>query len=125
MKLLGMTYTSDDKETAIGELRELGEVTFLKRSFRFSEIIFRHVAPLNLASIVDMLNWTTRGPQENIIVDSNVQTALQELSLHDKTTFDNFSKKILDAVDRARLQSPKCANYLGNHLMVSVMESKY
>jgi len=125
MKLLGMVYTSDDKISEIAEMKTIDEITFLKRSFRFSGVLHAYVAPLALFTILEMLNWTTSGPEENTIVETNVCTAILELSLHNKSIYDFYSKKILDACSKCDVPWPKSTSYNANHMTISGKEYNF
>jgi len=125
MKHLGMTYTSDDKNSQIKDMKTLEEITFLKRSFRYSDLVMRYVSPLSTVSIIEMLNWTTSGPQENTIVEDNIQTAFKELSLHDRNVFDVFTSKISKAISQLKLQPPETSSYSLCQLKTCAMESYY
>jgi hypothetical protein len=125
MKTIGMTYTSDDKESQIGQMKTLEEITFLKRHFRYSKELCRYVAPLALFTIVEMLNWTTHGPDSITITEDNVRTATLELALHDKDVFERFTKKILPAVQAEGLKMPKSTSYLQCHLTCSGLDSHF
>jgi len=72
-----------------------------------------------------MLHWTKSGPEENFIVDSNVQTAFLELSLHDRGTYNVFVSKILGAIDKTSVSLPDSTSYLVNHMRVSGLDSHY
>lgn len=107
---IGMTYTSDDKETVICDMKTLDEITFLKRSFTFNEIVRRYTAPLNINSITDMLDWTNKNDPIST-TESNVAIALKELSLHSVDVFQTLSRKILTACVEEGVQVPNCASY--------------
>ncbi len=96
-KELGLTYTTDTKEYTGNTLRPLSQVTFLKRSFRYSKEAGRFVAPLDLDVIKEMPYWTKKIDKGNNIVLTTTQTALHELALHGRTVFDEVSKPILEA----------------------------
>jgi hypothetical protein len=125
MALIGMKYTSDDKKTKIGRMKNIHEITFLKRSFSFSPILFRYVAPLSLVSITEMLNWTTKGKEMNSIVVTNVETAYRELSLHKPEIFDVFTKKISAACELEKIKLPRSTSYRMNLLVTANSESHY
>lgn len=125
MKNIGMTYTSDDKESAIGLMKTTQQITFLKRHFRYSDELCRYVAPLSLFTIVEMLNWTTSGPEQLSITEENVRTAILELSLHGKEVFNVFSSKILPVAKREGLLMPKSTSYLQCLLTCSGLDSHF
>lgn len=95
MKLLGLHYTKEDKTTPDATLRNITEVEFLKRQWRYDQSLKRYVAPLRLNRLLETINWTKKGPYTVDIPRDNVDTILMELSLHDKSTFDQWSEKLV------------------------------
>lgn len=96
MSELGMIYTSETKEASIVPFRHISEVEFLKRGFRFEPILGRHVGPLRLAVILEMVCWTKKGANNNDIVASNVDMAIDELSLHERAVYNKYANLISD-----------------------------
>jgi hypothetical protein len=97
MPMFGLTYTNETKSGASHVSRDITEVTFLKRSFRYEPILDRYVAPLNLDVILEMPYWTVQGKLSHTIPCTTFETALVELSLHDKITFDTLAPPMLNA----------------------------
>lgn len=109
----GYTYTDEMKlsNEEAPPCRSLSEVTFLKRGFRFETRVGRWVAPLKLDAILEMLYWTKRGASSKEITCTNVVNALRELSLHEKSVFDEWAPKIISA-SRERLDfHPEITDY--------------
>lgn len=96
MSTLGLTYTKEDKTTADYSLRNITEVEFLKRKWRYDRYLKRYVAPLRLDRLLETLNWTKSGPYQNAIPCDNVDTILRELSLHSPDVFNFWAPKILE-----------------------------
>lgn len=94
---LGMKYTSETKTAVSDFMRPLTEVSFLKRNFRFEPIYGRYCAPLELDVILEMPQWTKEGRNRMEIQQTNVETALRELSLHPKEVFNTWAPKIINA----------------------------
>ena len=90
---LGLTYTNETKTGELIPHRGLSEIEFLKRSFVFDERENLFIAPLKLKSILKMVDWTKRKNRDRIVAD-NVIIATKELALHDKATFEFYSKEI-------------------------------
>lgn len=111
MSELGLKYTPDTKETTGNVLRPLSEVTFLKRSFRYSPELNRIVGPLNLSVILEMAYWTKRADLANNITKNTFDTAMRELSLHGKDVFSTHSKLMIDAYREVFNTSPTNTNY--------------
>lgn len=97
VRTFGMDYTDDTKEGVPLPWRSLEEVTFLKRYFRFEEVVHKFVAPLVLEVVLEIPMWTTRGPLEEDITRTNVVVALNELSLHGESVYDKWAPLILEA----------------------------
>lgn len=93
-KMTGMEYTNADKTPVDREFMSIKEVTFLKRSFRWEPILHRHVAPLELAVILEMPYWTKRGSSSRSITESNFETAVHYLSMHEPAIFDVHAPKM-------------------------------
>jgi hypothetical protein len=95
----GQGYTSDDKtDTNPPDLRDLSEVTFLKRSFRFDNHVQQYVAPLDLAVILEMPYWTKKGLMSEKITLDNVETAIRELAFHPDDIYAKWSIIMCDVV---------------------------
>lgn len=98
MAKIGLEYTTEIKTKATVPFRNLGEVEFLKRQWRFDYDLGRYVAPLRLESIANMLNWTKKksekSPQQ-ITVD-NTFNALRELTLHGREIYNDWSKILMN-----------------------------
>jgi hypothetical protein len=91
----GIVYTDESKSDTMVPYRTLQDVTFLKRSFRFSDETGSYVAPLALDSIREMVNWSKKGADYYNIAITNVDTALHELSLHGEETYNELSVVLL------------------------------
>ncbi len=104
-------YTDETKTGVDYDAKALEDCTFLRRGFRKEERINAYVAPLAIASILDMLNWYTEGPERLHVQKTNVDTALRELALHDKDTFAHYSEKILNASRKLLNYVPPTTSY--------------
>jgi hypothetical protein len=93
----GLTYTNEAKSGLTHISRDITEVTFLKRSFRYESILDRYVAPLNLDVILEMPYWTVRGHMSHTIPCNTFESALTELSLHGDSTFNAHAPLMLKA----------------------------
>jgi hypothetical protein len=72
----------------------LEEVYFLKRKFRYSPELDRTVAPLKIEVIYEMLNWTRRAIDPDVILMSNIETAFREIVYHGKEEYDKLKSSI-------------------------------
>jgi hypothetical protein len=89
--------------------QRLSEVTYLKRQFRYEKLLRRHVAPLDLGTILELTQWTKRGVLREQIERDNINTALLELALHDVDVWDTYAHKIIDAARSVGIE-PRCAD---------------
>jgi len=109
MAKLGMIYTSDTKGVTHSKLRDITEVTFLKRMFRYEIFYDRYAAPISLDTILQTPFWTKDNVYRDQIVSDNVNTSLRELSLHSPEVFNEWAPKIIASADKHGLPL-KCTN---------------
>jgi hypothetical protein len=91
MAQIGLTYTTELKADAVVPFRRVYEINYLKRSFRYEELLGAHVAPLALETVTEIPLWTKTGNPHDTF-KSNLETYFKELSLHDKDTWNKYSK---------------------------------
>lgn len=90
MAEIGFTYTDEAKGGLQHVHRPIAECSFLKRGFRKEPVGNRVLAPLEIGVILDMPYWTKKGlPPHSVI--TTLETAMMELSLHGKETFDRYA----------------------------------
>lgn len=83
---MGMGYTTPDKKTVSDAFLDWKSFQFLSRSFAYRKEIGRHVAPLEMSSIIGMLAYVrdpkdfSRTHEEQLCI--NIEVASRELSLH-------------------------------------------
>jgi hypothetical protein len=94
-KLQGMEYTEETK-TGIEQLgvRRIEECAFLKRGFRYDDVLEQWVAPLSLDTALFIPYWCHDAKQLDTIVRDNVETCLMELALHPQDVWDTYAPKI-------------------------------
>lgn len=110
---LGMTYTSEDKDTHVEPIRELANVTFLKRGFRFED--GQVLGPLSLDTIREMAYWCRNKANMEEITQSNFETALIELSAHGEEVWNTIGEEMIEkyqATGRRTTLFPSRENYL-------------
>lgn len=112
----GVTCTAGDKGALRPKLRKLTEVDFLKRGYRFCEIERRYVAPIDLDVIRELPLWTKKGNDSDVIVETNVKSALQELALHGQEKFDQLAPKIVKAFFEAYGIYPEHQSFYPNYV---------
>jgi len=98
MASFGLTYTNETKTEKVNVMRNIDEVGFLKRGFRYEEILGRYVAPLQLGVVTEIPYWTKTSDAINITT-SNVENCILELSLHGKEIYEEWSKKMANSCD--------------------------
>jgi len=103
----GLTYTDEGKSGEIVPYRSLNEVSFLKRGFRRLPC-GTYRAPLALSTITEMCQWLRSSADPRNDCKENVEQALFELSAHDDTTWEKYSKLIISA---ARENNIHISNY--------------
>jgi len=92
-RTLGLTYTDEEKNENTTEFREITEISFLKRKFRFDNAQKRFRAPLALKVILEMAQWVKGAEDEQSLTADTLKTAVYELSQHDQETFDKYMPK--------------------------------
>lgn len=83
-KSLGMVYTDEQKTGEVRSMRRLEEVEFLKRSFRFEDLIARWVAPLRPSVILEMPQWIHQSSDPIRQTVETLETAWREACLHEE-----------------------------------------
>lgn len=100
----GHVYTSDAKDDSELRYRTMFDISILKRHFSYDNKIRKWLAPLDLSSILEPLNWDRiEDGQEEVKKDQmsiNARTAIRELSMHSKEVFDTYVPRILKACSR-------------------------
>lgn len=98
MAEIGMTYTNENKEGSVTKTRTLEEVSFLKRGFRYEDVLRSYVGPQELESILYVPYWCKNKSMIDEITLGNVEFTYQELSLHGPATWDEHAPAIRRAV---------------------------
>jgi hypothetical protein len=98
MARFGLIYTREDKLESTSNFRDLSEVEFLKRGFRYDDYQGRFLAPLRLSVILEIPCWTRAGGKHSTIAVSNAWEAVKELSLHSEDVFIKYSSIICNLV---------------------------
>nr|ULF99932.1 MAG: polyprotein [Marnaviridae sp.] len=98
---LGMTYTSSDKTATLTPFVSEEKMSFLKRNFRYHDVLERWVAPLEVDSLFKMLEWTLPSGsvnKETQLVQS-CSSCLRELVFHvDEGRHDRFRKYLITTI---------------------------
>lgn len=99
MPRVNQQYTPEDKSPVMYKYKSIGDVTFLKRGFRYEPVHHRWVAPLAITSIDEAPYWYRRTADPAETIKSNVDWMFYEYSLHGKEVFDRIvsqRKKIVE-----------------------------
>jgi len=119
---LGYVYTPADKGLHKWSMKSLAKSSFLKRGFRFDREFGRYVAPLDLASIMDMVNWQKESSNSYADCEAIISTALDELIYHGKELYNQYSAQLLGAIARVpELTPPRALSY---HMRVSILKNR-
>lgn len=93
---IGFVYTDEAKEDVSEHtFRKIEDCSFLKRGFVLN-FENKYTAPLELSVILEMCYWTKSNAPAGSL-ESTIDTALMELSLHGKEIFNKYSGKMVDA----------------------------
>jgi hypothetical protein len=87
-------YTDEGKTGQLIAFRSLEEVQFLKRGFLYNDNLARIVAPLDIATIWEMLNWVRVSKSQldlTSIVLTNVDVAFRELVYHGPREYEELA----------------------------------
>lgn len=95
----GFIYTDETKsEAGTAPLwRDLSQVAYLKRNFRFDEERKVWEAPLAMDTILEMPNWCRGGLDILEGTKVNCENAIMELSMHERPVFEKWTRIISDA----------------------------
>lgn len=111
----GYVYTDEAKTIGgcIPKWRQLEDVAYLKRSFRYDDKRKVWEAPLTLDTILETPNWCRGGLDIETGTKVNSEVSIMELSLHNEETFNFWSKKIANAFLMTTGQCLEYDTYLG------------
>lgn len=90
---IGMTYTDEAKSGDMIPYRSINEISYLKRKFAWNEEEHQYVAPLEFSVVLEMMNWVRGDFNLEERTGENMETSAFELSLHGRTTFEQWIGK--------------------------------
>lgn len=94
-----ITYTNEEK-TGITKFKPLDECSFLKQTFRNHETLNLIKVPhMKQATILELLNWTRVAPDQDVLLQDNINDALRFAYFYGEKYFNQLRQKILDALD--------------------------
>ena len=98
----GLTMTSADKlKLLTNEFKKLEDTTFLKRGFRVEPTLNRHVGPLSLVTIHEMINWQSRKDTNHAFAKATFGNAIRELAVHSEAVWKTDAPLMFDMYKRA------------------------
>lgn len=79
---VNMGFTDSCKKPISEPFQDIADVTFLKRSFRFHNILGKIVCPLELRVIFNTLSYYDCNKDQSVVVKDKINAAQRELYLH-------------------------------------------
>jgi V8-like Glu-specific endopeptidase len=114
LSLMGHTYTTDLKDDSQQAYRSIEEVSILKRKFDFDYSLFYCFAPLELDTVLEMLNWDKERNYGTKLTQLfvNGDTMQRELLHHHEFYYDLFwLEKTLPALEGLGFKSERVLPY--------------
>jgi len=87
---IGMTYTDEAKTGSMVATRELHEIAFLKRKFRWDDAQMRWRAPHSMDTITEMAMWIKGSKNIYELTAETLEEAVHELAQQERAVFDEF-----------------------------------
>ena len=109
---LGMKYTDEGKTGNMIPFRELKEITFLKRGFRYDSDLARFVGPLELDVVLEMPMWVKGDIDHDERFRVVVDKAYGELAIHGEDIFNEWTPKIATIASQCLASPPVLYDYL-------------
>jgi len=99
----GMTYTDEAKTGKMLPYRTLSEVGYLKRQFKWDPFEQRYLAPIDINTCTEMVNWIRQCVDHGDATVANIENAAMELALHDHEIFQYWTEKMRQAANEVGL----------------------
>lgn len=100
LNAIGFVYTDETKSDGWDETRRsIFEVSFLKRTFSKEGSLI--LAPLDINSILQKIQWRKRKDSSNELFFVKFATFIAELSVHPQETYDRYHEILFNALERA------------------------
>lgn len=102
----GIVYNRPDKTEICGDMTYLHaeDLTFLKRAFVYQS--GRVMAPLDINSIHEMVNWIRESNDDDEATRANFLAACREMHHHGEQEFETFTKHVYRAAQSISLKLP-------------------
>jgi hypothetical protein len=123
----GVVYTDEAKTgDEVAPTRDLTEVTFLKRSFKFSSEDARWVGQLDIRVIDEMCNWYHSSDIEAKQLPLVIDSQLREYAMYPEAIYNGRKDKILKACRAAEIRLPAYPTWRQNrHMLLHGLRTNY
>lgn len=117
-KKVGMEYTDAAKSGDMADFKDLTQVQFLKRFFKWSDVMNRHTCPSELMGRLETLNWTRRNSvtDPRTIESDNIQDVLKEVAAHGRETFEEWAPKIVKVAMESKVPNVYLEDFMHYHV---------
>ncbi len=103
LKKFGIVYTNETK-TGLTKYKKLDDASFLKCRFANHESIAKVKVPLMTeATILELLNWTRKAPDQDELLESNCNDALRFAYFYGSSYFNSLRGKIIASLKQVNL----------------------
>lgn len=79
----GMTFTDSKKNQIVGPTQQMSEITFLKRSFVYHNLLDKIVCPLDLKTLQSGLSYVDYTKDVQSVMNDKIANYQREIFLHD------------------------------------------
>ena len=97
----GLDFKEPKKTAKIYDYVPIQQVEYLKRMFAVSS--YGILAPLDMKSITEMVNWVRISPDPREAIIQNLDVVRRELIYHGEETYNNYFTRIVDAATTLKL----------------------
>lgn len=102
MQSIGLTYTDANKSEDLSsvDFKDINDVTFLKRSFKYHIDFGQVMAPLALDTIKERVCWTFAKGDFMDLVQSRCEDSILDLVLHGRDVWEDLAPPIIQAFSK-------------------------
>jgi hypothetical protein len=109
---VGMDFTDSKKMPIVSKFQDIGEITFLKRSFVYHSLLQQIVGPLDKSTLYSTLSWVDSSKDVDIVLEDKINAFQREIFLHEEL-YDNDIMKLTIACEKLSIPFKKLPkNYL-------------
>ena len=109
---LGLGFTDASKKPIVEEFQDISEVSFLKRSFRYHDLLGKIVCPLELDVLQSGLSWVDYTKDVKLVLDCKIDNYQREIFLH-----PDRAELLLDFENRLKTRNMKLVKFPNSYLM--------